>query len=366
MKTYRVVQYGAGNTGKFVLRSILTHPSLELVGLGVHSAAKEGMDAGTICRMPPTGVLATRNIDALMAEDADCVCFMPSDPHAGDVSARGSHAAILFDRLCAFLASGKNVVATAPNSLVYAPHLGTGVVERIEQACRAGRSSFHYVGVSPGFMPDRLILNLTAISSRIDTISVQEMMNYADYDDRAMLFGLYGFGSAPEAFDPSPLVDSFGRSLGGSVAMIADGLAIELDDITTTIHFGVSDNDVAIRTGTIRRGTIGAERICATGSVAGRPRIMVEHITRVGDHIAPEWPRFGTDGAEGYRIAIRGAPSMSVDLELGAFGRNPMADAGWAVGGHVSNSIPILCEAAPGIRTFIDMPPVMGRHRLVR
>jgi len=55
---------------------------------------------------------------------------------------------------------------------------------------------------------------------------------------------------------------------------------------------------------------------------------------------------------------------MKVELELGAFGRNPMADAGWAVGGHITNSVIALCEAAPGVRTFLDLPLTPGAYRL--
>jgi hypothetical protein len=364
MKTYRVIQYGAGNTGKFALQSILTHPRLELVALLVHGPAKEGQDAGTLCRLPETGIRATRDVEAAVRMAADCVCFMPSDPHAGDVSESGSHAHDLLALICRFLASGKNVIATAPNSLVYAKSLGVEVVDRLNRACAAGRSSFLYVGVSPGFMPDRLVLNFTAVSSRIDHILVQEMMNYGAYDDKEMLFGFYGFGCRPAAFDSAPMRQAFRRSLGGSVAMIADGLAIELDEVSEEIEFAVTAESFAIRTGQIAAGTIAAERIRLSGLVAGVPRIVVEHVTRVSDDVAPDWPHFGTKGGEGYHIEIRGAPAICADVELGAFGRNPMADAGWAVGGHIANSIADLSEAAPGIRSFLDMPPAFGRHRM--
>ena len=364
MRIYRVIQYGAGNTGKFALRSILTHPQLDLVGLGVHGISKEGKDAGTICRLEPTGILATRDVQALMALPADCVCFMPSDPHAGDVADVGSHAGRLLDLLCEFLASGKNVIATAPNALVYAPSLGSAVTARLEAACRKGRTSFYYAGVSPGFVPDRLVLNLTAVSTRIDSISVQEIMNYGAYDDREMLFGFYGFGSRPTAFDQRPLLAAFGRSLGGSVATVAAGLALDLEDIRTEIDFATTDKPFDVPTGNIAIGTIGAERIRSAGMVDGKPRIVVEHITRVGEHVAPHWPTFGPGGAEGYRIAIAGAPSMNIDIEFGAFGRNPMADAGWAVGGHIGNAIALVCEAPSGIRSVLDLPPVMAKYRM--
>lgn len=364
MKTFKIIQYGAGATGKFALHSVLTHPALELVGLGVHSETNAGRDAGSICRLPDTGVSATRDIDRLLALDADCVVFMPWDPHAGDVLETGSHSAGLFDLLCRFLASGKNVIASAPNSLVYAPSLGGTVVARLEAACVTGNSSFLYTGVSPGFMPDRLVLNLTAISSRIDSIVVREIMNYANYDGRDTIMGLYGFGQHPANFDPTQLAASFARSLGGSVAMIADGLALQLDEIRTDIDFELATEGFDIATGRIERGTIAAERISASGMVDGEARIVAEHVTRVSNAAAPDWPRFGDGEQEGYQVEIVGAPSMNVELELGAFGRNPMADAGWAVGGHIANSIADLCDAPTGIRTFMDMPAALGRYRM--
>jgi 4-hydroxy-tetrahydrodipicolinate reductase len=366
MAKYRVIQYGAGNTGKFVLRSILTQPELRLVGLGVHGAAKARRDAGDLCRLPPTGVIATRDIDSLVAMEADCVSFMPTDPHAGNPVQPGSHTAGLFDLLCRFLASGKNVIATAPNALVHAPSLGAGIINRLERACREGNSSFHYVGVSPGFMPDRLVLNLTAISARVEAILVQEMMNYGDYDDREMLFDFYGFGRDPQTFDSSALRASFGRTLGGSVALVAEGLGVKLDEVATTIKFAATEEGVTIRTGEIAAGKIGALWIRSWGMVEGTPRIKVEHITRIDDRVAPDWPQFSGGKGEGYRIEIRGAPSMSMELELGAFGRNPMADAGWAVAGHLANSIPALCNAPSGVRSFIDLPAVSGRFRMIR
>jgi len=364
VKQYRMIQYGAGATGKFALRAILTHPLLRLVGLGVHSERNEGRDAGSLCRMPDTGVLATRDVSALLAMDADCVSFMPWDPYASDVMLEDTHSGRLFVLLCRFLESGKNVIASAPNSLVYAPYLGSATVERLEAACRAGNSSFVYVGISPGFIPDRLVLGLTQISTRIDTIAVREIMNYANYGDRDTIMGLFGFGADPSVFDPAAVLGAFSRGLGGSVAMVADGIKAGLDDIRMEFEFGLADRDFEIATGAIRRGTIAAERIRAVGIKDGLPRIVAEHVTRISDDAAPDWPQFGGEGQEGYQIDIHGAPSMKVELELGAFGRNPMADAGWAVAGNLTNTVASLCEAPPGIRTFMDLPLAVGAYRM--
>ena len=63
-RTYRVVQWATGSVGASALRAIIEHPDLELVGVVVSDPAKEGRDAGELCGVGPTGVVATRDIEA--------------------------------------------------------------------------------------------------------------------------------------------------------------------------------------------------------------------------------------------------------------------------------------------------------------
>ena len=59
-----------------VVRAVIEHPDLELVGLYVHSADKAGRDAGELCGLGTTGVVATNSIDDIVALGADCVLYM--------------------------------------------------------------------------------------------------------------------------------------------------------------------------------------------------------------------------------------------------------------------------------------------------
>jgi 4-hydroxy-tetrahydrodipicolinate reductase len=74
--TYRVVHFGTGYAGTHALRGIISHPDLELVGLVVHSDEKAGKDAGELAGVEPTGVIATQDIEAEIASDADAFCYM--------------------------------------------------------------------------------------------------------------------------------------------------------------------------------------------------------------------------------------------------------------------------------------------------
>ena len=48
MKKYKVVQWATGGMGRNCLRALIDHPAMELVGVYVYGADKEGRDAGTI------------------------------------------------------------------------------------------------------------------------------------------------------------------------------------------------------------------------------------------------------------------------------------------------------------------------------
>src|SRR5262249_49613117 len=94
----RVIQWGTGNLGHEALRGILASPELALAGVLVYSAEKDGVDAGSLCGAPATGIRATRDRAAILRTPADCVVYAPR------------HASL--DEVCEILATGKSVVAT--------------------------------------------------------------------------------------------------------------------------------------------------------------------------------------------------------------------------------------------------------------
>ena len=100
----RVIQWSTGNVGIHALRLIARHPDLELVGLWVHSPDKVGVDAGTLAGIESTGVLATNDADALLALDADCVCYTAT------ADLRPAEAIADLTRIAA---SGKNIVSSS-------------------------------------------------------------------------------------------------------------------------------------------------------------------------------------------------------------------------------------------------------------
>ena len=64
---HKVIVWGTGFTGKMVIRELLEHPAFELVGVIVNDPAKDGRDVGELLGLAPTGMKATRDVDAALA-----------------------------------------------------------------------------------------------------------------------------------------------------------------------------------------------------------------------------------------------------------------------------------------------------------
>lgn len=121
----RVILWGPGQVGVGALRAVIAHPGLDLVGVVVHSAAKDGKDAGALCGMPETGVIATRDIDAALALDADVVAYFASGDYRYAEAAQD---------IARCLRAGKNVVCTSLVPMCYPPAADRETVELLERA----------------------------------------------------------------------------------------------------------------------------------------------------------------------------------------------------------------------------------------
>src|SRR5262245_9630299 len=258
---YRVIQWSTGNVGRHALRAIIRHPDLELVGLWVHSREKAGRDAGELCGLEPVGVRATNDAGALLALDADCVSYnATADLRPADA----------LDDLCRILASGKNVVASSFVPLVYPPAVDRGLVERLEEACRRGRSSCYTSGIDPGFANDALPLLLLSACERVDSVRVMEIVNYATYDQPEVLFETMGFA---KPLDHTPLLLVPGvltLAWGPVVHALAAGLGATVEDIREVHERRPTATAFTIPSGPVPAGTTAALRFEVQGIVRGR------------------------------------------------------------------------------------------------
>ena len=343
---YRVVQWSTGNVGRHALRGIINHPDLELVGLWVHSEDKVGLDAGELAGIGPVGVAATNDVEALLALIPDCVCYTAT------ADQRPMEA---LEDLTRILKSGANVVSSSMVMLVYPHDAEPSFVEPLRQAAEEGASSFFTSGIDPGFANDLVPLALASASERVDSIRVMEILNYDTYDQPTVLFDTMGFAQPPDNVPMLLQPGILGFAWGGTLRALAAGLGLELDGIEERYERVTTDETFEVPSGTVQEGTVAGLRFEVAGMVAGKARVIVEHVTRLRDDIAPEWPQPAGKGC--YRIVIEGEPRILTDVQL--LGEH---DGDHNTGGLVAtamrlvNAIPAVCRARPGLLSALDIP----------
>jgi hypothetical protein len=342
---YKIVQWGSGNVGSQTIAAIAERPNLKLKGLFVYSKDKVGRDAGDIVGIGRTGVKATNDVGKILAMDADCVIHSPlsslvygEDPEAD------------LKTICALLASGKNVISTV--GYMYPKVYGTRVVNQLDEACRRGGSTFHGTGANPGWLGDLVPLTMSALSGQINQIVVQEISNFERYPSTHIVCDTMGFGLSPAHFKKKSA--RYSSWLTGlfqeSIQMVADGIGLKLDSIDTRFSRVLAPQEFQVAAGPIPKGSIAGQRWEWAGMVKGKKRIVHETIWRVHDSVGEKWPRGN------HSISIKGQPNMYLE-----FDHQWNDDPNSTTTMHAVNSVPYVCEAPTGIRTFLDLPWIMGR-----
>ena len=349
-RTYRVIQWGTGNVGHESLKAIVLHPQLELAGVRVYTDEKDGRDAGELCGMPPTGVRATTDAEALLATEADCVAYMPR--------------LVDLDDVCALLRSGKNVICTP--FLFYAESLPEAEREKLRSACKAGGTSVHGTGIHPGFVGMVLPLALSGMSRTIEHILIQERADWTFYDSPRITFDNMRFGHPPE--EATLEANAFARFNAGifeeQIHMLGAALGAELDEVTISQDLRVAEQVHEVRAGRVEPGTVCGQRYRWSGQRAGTPLIEIDALWTLGGAYPEDWPK----PRDGWTVSIEGDPSLRTHfMPLASFQRR---DATIEEHVHASdiatamqavNTIPALCEAPAGIRgTFELMPAYAG------
>ena len=341
---YSVVGWSTGGVGRLAIRAIARRPDLDLVGVWVHSAEKDGVDAGTLAGIDPVGVRATNDADALLALAPDCVCYSASG-EAMDAAA--------VPEMARMLEAGINVVTVSTPGLVHPAGYAPEWRSQLEAAAAKGNATLYASGIEPGFAGDQLPLTLMTMSDTVRSVRTQEIFRYDGYPVTFVMFEVFGFGKPMEhqAIMAMPGVQS--GTWGPPVRMIADRLGVELDGIRETYEKVVTPRLLEVAAGTIEAGTVGAVRFETIGVVNGRDAIVIEHVNRMADDLAPEWPTASRDGT--YRIMVEGSPDLTCELTVGQ-PATASDDGMVATTMRLVNAIPYVCDAPAGLASSLDLP----------
>jgi 2,4-diaminopentanoate dehydrogenase len=339
--SYRIVQWTTGNVGKQSVRAVVANPFLELVGCYAWSPDKVGREVGELCGIDPIGVLATDDIDALLALKPDCVVYNPMW--------------INTDELVRILAAGVNVVATA--AFITGQNLGADR-DRIAEACRRGGSTMFGSGISPGFA-ELLAIVSSMVCDRVDKVTVNEAADTTFYDSPATELPV-GFGKPIDDPGLQAMTAQGTGVFGEAVRLVADALGVDLDEVRCEAEYAQTTADLDLGSWTIPAGCVAGVHASWKGLVRDKTVVELTVRWRKGQTLDPDW-KIDQDG---WVIQIDGRPTVRTTV---GFLPPPDFQAETIVLGHIMtamppiNAIPAVVAAAPGIATYNDLPLTVPR-----
>jgi len=344
----RVVQWATGGVGRAAIEGVQRHPELELVGCRVYSADKSGRDVGELVGSDPIGVRATDSRDEILALDADCVVYAPL---VGD------------DRdLEALLRSGKDVVT--PVGWLYPDRSGSRA-QVLERACQEGGSTLHGSGIHPGGITERFPLMVSAVSAAVTHVRAEEFSDIRTYGAPEVIRDIMGFGGPPEEAMAGPMLALLEEGFKASVRMVVDELGFNADpSLRSSQEVAVATAAIDSPIGVIEPGLVAARRFVWEATVEGVPVVSAVVNWLMGEeHLEPAWT-FGPAG-ERFEVEVQGDPPVMLvfhglqpeSIAAGLERNNGVV----ATANHCVSAIPYVHRAAPGIKTYLDLPLVAGR-----
>lgn len=339
----RVIQWTTGNIGRRSLHAILGRPDMELVGVYAHGQDKVGVDAAELAGWPqPTGITATNDIDALLALKPDACCYNPIWPS--------------IDELVALLSAGVNVCSSA--AWITGGKQSPEDRQRIENACRAGNSTIFGSGAHPG-MTNMIGMVLSGACERVDEIRITESVDCSTYESAGTMTAM-GFSQDPATSGLAESVRVESEVFAESAAMMADAIGVQLDRITFDVQFTAATADSDLGFMKIPAGTVASVYGYHRGWVGEANVVSVGFNWIMGSHVTPPKPV-----AHGHVIQVFGLPNMRTVIhclppkDWSEPNLNGLGSIYTAM--PVTNAVPAVVAAKPGIVTLADLPPITGR-----
>lgn len=339
-----------GNVGTEMVRRIVDHPDLDLVGLYCYSPDKRGRDAGEIAGIDPIGVTATGDLDDVLALAPDVVNFNGVWPD--------------IDLFCTLLDHGINVVTTSDwvtghhRDLNHPHPSGRRPTELIDEAALRGGATFYGTGMNPG-LAQILSVVATAGMGRVDHVTVLETVDVSCHHS-VDTWKNVGYGRPVDDPEVPALLEKGCTVFADSIHLMADCLDVEVDEVVFECELGACTEDVDLGWWQLAKGSVGGSLAKFKAMVDGEPTIEVHLEWQMTPKTEPNWKIQGC-----YITTVEGDPMIiNRHMILPASGRphdlwnaDYFASLGMTITGMPAlNAMRAVCDAAPGLITSADLP----------
>jgi hypothetical protein len=325
-KKIRAIQFGVGPIGASTARLMREKQAIEICGAIDSDPAKAGRDLGEVIGASdaPWGVKISADAREVLEQNADVVVHTTS-----------SSLPKVMDQLLACLEAESCVVSTC-EELSYPYRTHPELSAKLDAAAKEFGVALVGTGVNPGFVMDKLVITLAAVSQRIEHAKALRVVDASKR--RLPLQKKIGAGVTVEEFR-AKVAEGVIKHVGllESVAMVADSLSLPVDEITETIEPKVATERVQTEYLTVEAGQAAGVHQIARGLSKGKELVYLELQMYVG----------AKDPAD--TIYLKGHPDISLVIPGGSHGDIATASV-------VINSIPVILDAPAGLRTARDLP----------
>jgi 4-hydroxy-tetrahydrodipicolinate reductase len=323
----RVLFYGLGQIGLEIARHALRTPGVQVVGAVDIDPAKVGQDVGRLVGGSELGVHVSRTLgEALNGSHADVA-----------LHATSSWIERVAPELEQALEARLHVISTC-EELCYPWRRHAAIARRLDAVARRRGRVLLGVGINPGFAMDVLPLALTGACRRVDRLSVSRVVDAGAR--RAALQRKIGAGMDTRAFQRRARTGGLGHiGLLESADMLVAALGLKLDRLERRLRPVVATRTVRTPHVVVRRGQVAGIDDRVVGLSKGHEALRL-HLRM---YVGARRPRD--------EILVEGDPSLHMVVRGGIAG-----DA--ATIAFVTNWIPRVLKAEPGLRVVSELPPV--------
>ena len=327
-REYRLVQVGLGALGRRLTPFLLERSQLRLVGAVEVDPKVAGRDLGEVAGLEKRlGVTVQGELGAALA--------------GGDVEAAVvttvSGLKQAEPQIAALLEHKVNIVSSC-EELSYPWETAPEVSARIDRLAKAAGVSVLGTGVNPGFLMDLLPIALTAIVREVKKITV---LRYQDARFRRLPFQQkIGAGLTMEQFERKRAAGTLRHvGLTESMHMVASRMGWKLERTEDLISPVIAEHEVGGAEITVKPGMARGVQQIGSGFVGGEEKIRLKFRACLGEEDVQD------------TVIIEGEPDIRFTIPGGVNG-----DV--ATCAILTNAIPAVIEAAPGLRTMADIPAV--------
>lgn len=327
----RVLLLGTGQMGSGIARLITEKKGLELVGAFGRRRTRIGVDLGRAIGLD-------RDLQIPISDDLAATIAMTRPQIA--VQATCSRLADAFEEIASLVERGVNVISIA-EELAYPACASPARADELHHLAAAHGVAVLGTGVNPGFVLDLLVIALTGVCARIDSITATRVNDLSPYGPTVLRS--QGVGLTPEQFhgglEDGTVVGHIGFQ--ESIHMIAHTVGWEIARIVESREPIIAR--VARQTPFIA---------VAPGKVAGclHKAVAYREEKAVITLIHPQQIQPQREGIDtGDTIEIHGEPNLRL-------AGSPEIPGGVATIALAVNMIPHLLNASPGLHTMADLP----------